>query len=233
MGFGTLFVGYFFILNFAYASFTDAIAGILMLYGLYKLSNVNKWFTISAYLSVGFTVLGVGELVIDVMTSIAIFPSMPLINSIVAIVRVILISVLTAYMLLGMQAVSKEVGLSSLSEICKRLYVLTLPIYTINLALEVMGLFSLKEVATLLILSVISLVLNMTLTVLILIRIYDCYAKICMPEDKHPEEAPKESRFEFVNKFRRHEENKRQEYADYKLDKFKKKMKKRKNKEKK
>ena len=96
-----------------------------------------------------------------------------------------------------------------------------------------MGLFSLKEVATLLILSVISLVLNMTLTVLILIRIYDCYAKICMPEDKHPEEAPKESRFEFVNKFRRHEENKRQEYADYKLDKFKKKMKKRKNKEKK
>jgi len=233
MGFGTLFVGYFFILNFAYGAFTDAIAGILMLYGLYKLSNVNREFTIAAYLSGGFTVLGVTELAIEILSSIAVIPSSVLANSIIAIIRVILIGALTAYMLLGMQSVSKEVGLSSLSEICKRLFILTPPIYAVNLALEIMGLFSMKEVTTLLILSVISLVLNMTLTVLILIRIYDCYAKICMPEDRNTDAAPKESRFGFVNKFRNHEEKKRQEYADYKLSKFKKKMDKKKSKEKK
>ena len=49
-----------------------------------------------------------------------------------------------------------------------------------------------------------------------------------MPEDENMPE--KESKFKFVNAFRRHEEEKRKEYADYKLEKFKKKQEKQKGK---
>ena len=233
MGFGTLFIGYFLILNFAYTAFTDAIAGVLVLYGLYKLSNVNREFTISAIISAIFTFAGIAELILEVAQFLSLISLPPLVYSVTGIVRASLLCARTAYMLLGMQSVSSEVGLGSLSMIIRRLYVLTIPVYGVNLALEIMGLFSLEEVGVLLILSVISLVASITLTVLILIRIYDCYAKICMPEDKREDDKPKESKFGFVNAFRRHEEEKRQEYADYRLEKFKKKMEKKKNKEKK
>ena len=53
-----------------------------------------------------------------------------------------------------------------------------------------------------------------------------------MPEDLIPK-APKPSRFEFVNKFRRHEEEKQREYAEYKMGKFEQKMEKLKGKAKK
>ena len=204
-----------------------------MLYGLYNLSGVNREFTISAFFSAAFTFIGVAEFTIEILRVFAVFTISPLLYSIVAIVRTVLLGALTAYMLLGMQSVSREVGLTSLSNISKRLYILTLPVYSVNLLLEILGLFSLKEVLTLAILSVTSLVLTLTLTVLILIRIYDCYAKICMPEDKSAEEKPKESRFGFVNSFRRHEEKKQQEYAEYRLDKFKKKIEKKKSRDKK
>jgi hypothetical protein len=68
----------------------------------------------------------------------------------------------------------------------------------------------------------------MALIVISLIVIYNCYMRICMPEDEDMPE--KESRFKFVNAFRRHEEEKRKEYADYKLEKFKKKQQKQKEK---
>ena len=51
--------------------------------------------------------------------------------------------------------------------------------------------------------------------------------RICMPEDEDMPE--KESKFKLVNAFRRHEEEKRREYAEYKLDKLKKKQQKDKN----
>ena len=229
MGFGTLFVGYFLILNFAYTSFTDAIAGILMLYGLYKLSKVNREFTISAIFAAAFTVLGVTALVFEMLNLLSLMADSALINSIIAIARAVLLGLTTAYMLLGMQTVSAEVGLNALSSVCKRLYILTLPIYSVALVLEIFGLFSLSEVQLLAILSVISIVANLTLTVLILVRIYDCLAKICMPEDREIPDAPKKSKLGFVNAFRKHEEEKQREYAEYRLHKFKKKMEKKRN----
>ena len=51
MGFGTLFFGYFLILNVTYYGFTDAIAAAVMLLGFYKLSTVNSYFKYAAYVS--------------------------------------------------------------------------------------------------------------------------------------------------------------------------------------
>ena len=47
--------------------------------------------------------------------------------------------------------------------------------------------------------------------------------KICMPEDKDNEVEDKPSRFGFVNKYHEHTAEKQREYAEYKLEKLKKK----------
>ena len=54
--------------------------------------------------------------------------------------------------------------------------------------------------------------------------------KICMPEDVDNDVPDKPSRFEFVNKHREHTLQKQREYAEYKLEKFKKKNSKKKKK---
>jgi hypothetical protein len=46
--------------------------------------------------------------------------------------------------------------------------------------------------------------------------------KICMP-DELTEKEDKKSRLGFVNKFKEHEEEKRREYAEYKLEQLRKK----------
>ncbi len=232
MGFGILFIGYFLLLNFAYFSYTDAIAGVLMLYGLYKLYSINKEFRISAILAGAFTALGIFELALEIADMFVKAPGSELTTSVISILRTCLIGVMTVYMLLGMQNVSSEVRLYALSEICGRLYVLTFPVYGVKLALEILGLFSLDETMPLLILSVISIVLNLTLTVLILIRIYACYMRICMPADKQASEEKKE-KGGIIGAFKKHQEEKEREYAEYRFEKFKKKMEKRKGKGKK
>ena len=42
MGFGTLFIGYFLVLNLVNYGATDLIAGIIMMMEFYKLRTVNK-----------------------------------------------------------------------------------------------------------------------------------------------------------------------------------------------
>ena len=232
MGFGILFIGYFLLLNFAYFSFTDAISGVLMLYALYKLSTVNKEFKISAMIGAGFTLFGIFELFYSLLGSFMLLPESTVVKSILALIRVLLIASLTVYMLLGMQSVSREVRLFDLSAICGRLYVLTFPVYGLKLALEALGFLSLNETKALIILSVFSIVFTLTLTVLILIRIYGCYMRICMPKDKNIDEKKKKDDG-FFGAFRRHQEEKEKEYAEYRLEKFKKKMEKKKGKNKK
>ena len=62
MGFGTLFIGYFLLLNLTYYGFTDVIAASVMLLGLYKLSGVNKYFKAAAISSGALLVFSLGEL---------------------------------------------------------------------------------------------------------------------------------------------------------------------------
>ena len=233
MGFGILFIGYFLLLNFAYYSFTDAITGIILLYALYKLSTVNKGFKIASVFALAFTLLGIFEFFVQIAGMFTILPDLTVMRSVISIVRALTTGALTAYMLLGMQQVAKEVGLHALSEISGRLYILTFPVYGLKIGLEIFGFFSLDDIAVLAILSVVSIVLTMTLTVLILIRIYACYMRICMPEDKDLSEKKSKNDKGIIGAFRRHQEEKQKEYADYRLEKFKKAMEKKKKKGKK
>lgn len=229
MGFGILFIGYFLLLNFAYSAFTDAIAGAIMLYGLYKLSGINRGFRYASLAAGGFTALGVAKLLCEVLELFSLIPHSELLVSVLAIIKCVAVGGVTVLTLLGMKEVSAEVGLSELSEKCLRTSILALPVYVLSLTLEVLGLFSLTEFTALVVISVISIVLSLTLEVIVLIRIYACYMRICMPEDVKMEVEDKPSRFGFVNAFRRHEEERQKEYAEYKLEKMRRSAEKKKN----
>ena len=126
-----------------------------------------------------------------------------------------------------MRDVANEVGLRVIAIKCERVIYMTYPIYALSIVSEILSFFPLPFTVMQYI-AVVILVCNMALIVISLIVIYNCYMRICMPEDEDMPE--KESRFKFVNAFRRHEEEKRKEYADYKLEKFKKKQQKQKEK---
>ena len=78
MGFGTLFIGYFLILNITYYSFTDIIAALIMLLGLYKLSTVNKHFKLGTYSCIGFSCFALVELITQLI--ITFIPSLSLLS---------------------------------------------------------------------------------------------------------------------------------------------------------
>ena len=233
MGFGTLFAGYFLILNFTYYRFTDAIAGVIMLYALYKLSSVNKYFRYASIAAAALTLFGVGEFGVAIFDMLFSIESSAALNTYLALIRHFLIAATTLLMLLGMRDVSREVGLRSLRVRCNYLAYVTLGVYTANIILETSGLDAWIPTALLGPLAAITLLATLALIVANLYCIFSCYSKICMPEDNSLNDTEKKSRFGFINDFREHTAEKQREYAEYKLSKIKKKAEKQKQKNKK
>ncbi len=232
MGFGILFAGYFLLLNFAYYSFTDAIASIIMLYALYKLSGINRGFKNAAIASLVFTVFGLFELVIGI---IELFYSAAGLESIIyysALIRHVIVAITTSLMLMGMREVADEVGIGSLAKKCNKLTYATIVIYLFNIAMETEELGSFIDIKILVYAAVLSIVLTLSLIIANLSAIFNCYAQICMPEDNTPDYTEPKSRFAFVNEFRAHQEERQKEYAEYRLNKFKEKLEKTKQKKK-
>ena len=58
MGFGTLYIGYFLLLNLTYYAFTDLIAALIMAMALSKLSAVEKNLKPALYFSIVFAIIG-------------------------------------------------------------------------------------------------------------------------------------------------------------------------------
>ena len=136
MGFGTLFIGYFLILNFAFYFYTDAIAAVIMLLGLYKLSTVNRPFKNAMYIALGFTVFGVFELIFNMYGAFAYIPHEDIINTALATVRYGILLALSVFMLNGMAEVADEVGLSKISKKSVRLKGIASFIYAVSIVLE-------------------------------------------------------------------------------------------------
>lgn len=218
MGFGTFFIGYFLILNFAYYGFTDAIAAAVMLLGLYKLSSVNREFSIAAIISAVFLALGSFELFAELYTSVFLGKLSPEITSTVAILRHALIAALTVAALAGIRSVSDEVGLPDLSKRAKRLAYLTPAVYALLILLEtpLPTLDFLSRAAALI--ALLALLFSLALIIANLITVYSAYMKICMPKDADMKE--RSSKIGIVNAFRRHEEEKQREYAEYKIERM-------------
>ena len=216
MGFGILFIGYFLLLNFAYQGYTDAICAVLTLYGLYKLSGINKGFRYSAVVSVGFLALGIASLVITVGHAFGLFKIPDALYTVISCIRYLVVGATSVLMLHGMRDVLREVGLKPLSYKCEQLIYMTYPIYGAGAVFELLGLTGWLGAKVMAFLSVFLIVANLTLIVLTLINIYSCYMRICMPNQR--EMTEKESKFGFVNAFRKHEMEKQKEYSEYRIE---------------
>lgn len=227
MGFGTLFIGYFFLLNFPYCEFTDALAAVAMLYALYKLSGVNRAFRIAALCAVGFLAFGIFELSVELFSMLSPMSSNSLLFTISASVRHVSLALLTVFMMLGIRDVAEEVKLYHLSEKSMRATIVSVVVYSLSVLLESTLLALFIPAKVLAWLYVFITLATLTLIVFNLTCIYSAYSRICMPDDKDMEE--KESKIGFINAFRKHEEEKSREYAEYKLQKFIKKQEKKKN----
>jgi hypothetical protein len=221
MGFGTLFVGYFFILNFPYCAYTDALAALLMLYGLYKLSGINENFKRATYFTAVFALFGIAELFLELSSMFELFGAGAFTLTLFSLLRHFILGLTTAFMMLGIRDVAKEVGLAALKVKCLRGAYVSVAIYALSLILESTAFVEFFDPRFLAYTYVFTTFATLTVTIFNLVCIYTAYMRICMPDEREMEE--KESKFGFVNAFRRHEEEKVREYAEYRLEKMKKK----------
>lgn len=213
MGFGVLFIGYFLFLNIATYFYTDVIAATVTMLALHKLSGINRPFKIAMWLSLGFSVFACAEFAIEIISTYSFMPSEDIIHSTVAVIRYGIMLALNVLMLTGMKEVSDEVGLPKISNKCQRLTYTAAFVYALDMILAIDALSAIIAAAAVL--------ATLIVTALVLIEIYHCYMRICMPGQ---DERSSKSRFEFVNKFRAHEEAREKEYADYKREKLRQKQ---------
>ncbi len=215
MGFGTLFIGYFFLINISYYAYTDIIAGLVMLLGLYKLSEFNKSFKYGSYTAIGFSVMAFAEICISMVSLFGSFGFINISAPYVSSARYVVIFILTYFILRGIGEIAKEVEANALYQTSRASLTLC-PVFLVYSAMElpfiatIFGRF-LPYIYFALILSVVIFTLSNLTT------IYKAYMQICMPEDL--ERAPKSSKFEFMNKFYDSIEKKSQEYAKFRLEK--------------
>lgn len=226
MGFGTLFIGYFLLLNVTYFGFTDVIAALLMLLACYKLKSVNVHFK-RAEIPLGlFAALGTVELFEGILTMFAPDLENATLTSLLSIIRYAILAAAVYFILSGIIAVSDEVELPCLTARAKLMRVLSILAMLFSLALEMPWLKELDAAKPLWIMGFIALLFNFFTVLATLSVIYTAYMRICMPEDLEFTEKP--SRFAFVNKYREREARKQREYAEYKTAQMQKKAKKRK-----
>ena len=220
MGFGTLFVGYFLLLNITNYLVSDAIAGAIMLLGLLKLKNVNRRFAFSYIVGIVFTVFGLGELVVFLIDMLKVSPAfvegaVPYI----ALARHIIVAALTVGTLGGMEEVSREVGLEKIPDRCRALSVSSFLVFGLWIVLEA----PLPEwlpapvFSILFLLAIISLLI---LIIAVLCTIYGCYMRICMPGEENGREW-KPSKFGFVNEYRERQAEKEREMQEYRIQRLK------------
>lgn len=222
MGFGTLFIGYFLLLNVTYYSFTDLVCALVMALGLTKLSGVNSYFRYASFASLGFAAVGLVEFIAEIVRML--IPSLGVSLWFMPIIRSAVLLALTLLILSGIREVAKEVDLPALSYRAKRMMPAAAVIYLAAVILDTPSLFA--DVQPITVAAIFAIILLSTLFLIIynLITIYTAYMKICMPEDLVRGE--KKSKFGFVNKFREYENERAKEYAEYRKQKNEKRKKK-------
>lgn len=221
MGFGTFFVGYFLLLNITYYAFTDIIAALVMLLGLYKLSSINKPFRLGAYAAVLFSVFALFEFVYSALVMFGDGFGEGL-TTYLAIIRYAIVAAVSLCALLGIKEVSREVDLPVNAGRATMLTYTALIVYTLLILLELPLVTDIIPVKVTAVIASVALVLELIYIIFTLTLVYSCHMKICMPEDNLPKEE-KPSRFAFVNEYRKRKAEKDRQYAEYKLERRKKK----------
>ena len=200
MGFGTLFIGYFLVLNIAYYGYTDLIAALIMLLGTYRLSAVSPEFKKCFILLIPFAALGAYEIISEFVSMFSPADANGTVTGIIGILRCSLLAAITFILLSGIKKLACEVDLPMLRDKAKSLKITSVIAYSFALILEIPALDKLIPQKALAVIALLSLIFTFAVSVSILTAIYSAYMRICMPEDVDMEVKP--SRFAFINRFR-------------------------------
>ncbi len=199
MGFGTLFIGYFLLLNLTYYPFTDVIVAAVMLLALYKLSYLNRYFKLSLILSSVFLTFSISELGIAAYGLFFLPINAPVLMSCMSISRSAIVGATSVFMLMGIREVAHEVEVGKLVRKCTNLIPVTMLLYFMWIILELPLGFLGDYVPA--VLSFITIIATIIIIIANLTAIYGAYMHICMPGDENPlKEKP--SKFAFVNNYR-------------------------------
>lgn len=214
MGFGILFIGYFFLVNPSYFQYTDIIGAAFMLLGLYRLSRINRSFRIAMITETLFFVFSAAEITLVIVEAFLTKNELAAVTSYIGALRYALILVLTVFILKGIIEVSAEVEANSLLSRAKTSLPLS-AIFGVAAILELPFLTELNKTASIVLGWIaFAVILSVVVyTVNVLIVIYRAYLGICMPSDVKPTTTAKGG---LMDKYWSHLEQKSQSYADYK-----------------
>ena len=137
--------------------------------------------------------------------------------------RLLIIGALLILLHLGICDVAKEVDIRKTAKGAKVCAILCYPVLIIG-ATERIAYLIFGDLLALVIIRIISLFFLLALLVATLITVYSAYMNICMPGEENKEYVEKPSKFEFINRFRRRQEEKNREYAEYRLGQMKKRV---------
>ena len=214
MGFGLLFIGYFFLINITYFEFTDIVGAMIMLMGLYKLSCINRDFRVGAVCCGVFALFSLGELIFGALGIFISGIDASVIMTYISFARYCIIFVLTVSIMRGIYAVAKEVDASDLAASAKR----SIPLSLLYVA---MALFELPPIGSLLGDAAAYVYFFAIIAVFIyhicnLVTVYRAYMGICMPDDKKGNKKKEKSGFadRIFDKIELGE----REYTEYKLN---------------
>ncbi len=227
MGFGTLFIGYFLLLNIVKPAASDVIAGLVILLALLRLSSVNGKFAASRWLAAAFSAVGLFRFAVfflgTVLPSVKSFEGV--ISPYMGAARYALLIPLTLFILLGIEEVAREVELEKVPTRARFLAVF-------GIGVRLLSVLCSFNIGLPILFFYLAIFLEFALVIAILHLIWNCYYMICMPGEENGRKK-KPSRFAFVNRYREREEAKEREMQEYRLSEFKRKQAKRKGRKKK
>ena len=193
MGFGILFFACF-LTYFGeltpIASYTFVIGTALILYALYKLCDQNKLFFISA---IGAFVLLLISLVTVIMSA---FGINNVLYKVIIYAQTYVSTALLFLILMAIYLIAKEVELKKIQGWC----IVDGIIAFIYLACDILSLF-IRNTTVFVRLGVVCIVAQVLYTILLLIILFNCYARICYEDDKDmKKETTGMPVFDFLNK---------------------------------
>ena len=231
MGFGTLFVGVFLLLNLSFFGFTDLLCGIVLLTAFYKLSGVNRYFKAAIVTTVVFCSIGLAEFIQEIAYLFG--AGFAEITVYLHPLRILVICAIALMLLYGIRDVAKEVDVPKTAKRAGACAVASYPVFIFCTTEKIISLFIEEAPIALIIARIITTLSLLVLLVIILITIYSAYMYICTPDEQNEEYVEKLSKFGFVNSFRKRQEEKNREYAEYKLNQMRKRIERKNNKNKK
>lgn len=183
MGFGVLCFGTLLLFNVVYYRLTDIIMAAILLYGLYKLSQIGKTFKFSYFSTYGFLALSLAELALGALELFDPLFGMEELTVYTSALRAIALGLVLIPLLLGMGGLGRELEVRSLADRCRTgifLTVLALGVTFIASMPPLLSLFGDKVQLTLYLISLLGQLLSASW---VFLAVYKSYANICMPEN--------------------------------------------------